>query len=146
MAGLRPLFVGFLLAGLIIFSLITGMITLANNNNAAQNIGDDPTLAAYKENIEDTLNTAQDNSNASLEALGDSPITVIPGSFVIDAIAGIWKTLKVVPVTLYNLTIGLLKVKIFGDGFNIVWGIISAVVIMLIIFGVIKLVSQGQDR
>lgn len=146
MAGLRPLFLGFLLAGLFIFSIITGMIMLGNNNNASQNIGDDPILTAYKDDIEDTLNTAQTNSNSSLEALGDSPVTVIPGSFVIDAIAGIWKTLKVVPVTIYNLTAGLFKVKIFGDGFNVVIGILSAILIMIIIFGVIKLVSQGQDK
>lgn len=146
MAGLRPLLTGMLLAGLFIISMISGGILLQSNNNSPQNIGNDPALASYKSSLEASLETAQSNNNASLEALGESPVSVIPGAFIIDAIAGVWKTLKVVPVTIYNLTFGLLKVKLLGTTYNIVLGVISAILTMAIIFGVIKLVSTGQDK
>ena|SRR3990167_1386712 len=146
MAGLKPLLVGLLLGGLFALVLITGGIMLANNNASPVSIGDDPALSAYKTSLESSLENAQANANASIEALGESPISIIPGSFVIDAIAGVWKTLKVVPVTIYNLTFGLAKDKIFGETFDVVFGIMAAILIIVIIFGVIKLVSQGQDE
>ena len=146
MAGLRPLLVGLLLSGLFAFALITGGIMLGTNNNSQNNIGNDPALASYKTNLESTLGEAQANANASVEAIGESPISVIPGAFVFDAIAGVWKTLKVVPVTIYNLTFGLLKAKVFGATFDVVFGITAAILIILIIFGVIKMVSSGQDE
>lgn len=146
MAGLRPLLVGILLAGLFAFALISGGIMMATNNGASQSIGDDPALSSYKSGLETTLGEAQENANASIEAIGESPISVIPGSFVFDAIAGVWKTLKVVPVTIYNLTFGLASEKIFGSTFAVVFGTLAAIIIILIIFGVIKMVSQGQDE
>lgn len=146
MAGLRPLIVGILLAGLFAFALITGGIMISTNNQATQSIGNDPSLASYKTSLESTLEDAQVNANSSIEAIGESPISVIPGAFIFDAISGVWKTLKVVPVTIYNLTFGLLKVKVFGDTFSVVFGVMAAILIILIIFGVIKMVSAGQDE
>lgn len=145
-AGLKPLIVGLLLSGLFAFALITSGIMIANSNHASHSIGDDPAIASYKNSLEGTLNQAQENANSSIEAIGESSISVIPGAYIFDAIAGVWKTLKVVPVTIYNLTIGLLKNKIFGNNFNVVFGIFSAILIILIIFGVIKLISSGQDE
>lgn len=146
MSGIKPLLVGFLLAGLFAFALISGGIMLATNHGSSQNVGDDPALSSYKTSLETSLLEAQDNANSSIEALGDSPVSVIPGSFVIDAISGVWKTLKNVPVTLYNLTFGLAKNKLFGSTYDVVFGILAAIVIIIFLFAVIKLVTQGQDE
>ena len=146
MSGLKPLLVGLLLSGLFAFALITGGIMVGTTNKATNNIGDDPALASYKASLESSLGQAHTNANASIESLSESPISVIPGAFIFDAIAGVWKTLKTVPVTIYNLTFGVAKDKIFGSSFNVVFGIIAAILIILIIFGVIKMVVSGQDE
>lgn len=145
MSGIKPLLVGILLAGLFAFALISGGIMLAINNGANQSIGDDPALAAYKASLEVTLAEAETNANASINALGDSAVTEVQGSVIFEAISGVWKTLKIVPVTIYNLTFGLGKTKIFGETFNVVFGIIAAILIIGIIFGVIKMLTSGDD-
>lgn len=147
MAGIKYLLIGMLLAGLFAFALINGGILLAEHNKANHSIGDDPALSIFKTNLEESLGEAEEQANGSINALGDSPLTEVGGGLVIfTAISGVWKTLKVVPVTIYNLTFGLAKTKIFGEGFNIVFGIVGAIVIILIIFAVIKILTSGIDE
>lgn len=146
MAGLKPLFIGLLLTGLFAFAMITGGIMVADQNSGVVSIGDDPALSNYKTQIQSSLNDASTDANSSLEALGNSPLSAIPGAFIFEAIAGVWKTLKIVPSTIYNLTFGVLKDKVFGDSFGVAFGIMAAIIIILIILGVIKLVVSGQDE
>lgn len=147
MSGIRPLLVGILLAGLFAFALIQGGALLSTHNQANQSITDSPALSGFKTDIESSLDNAQANANGSLTALGDSSLSEVSGGLVIfSAISGVWKTLKAVPVTIYNLTFGLAKTSVFGEGFNVVFGIIGAIIIMLIIFGVIKMLTSGQDE
>lgn len=146
MSGLKPLLVGILLTGLFAFALISGGIMLAENNAAPQSIGDDPALSSYKTSLEDTLEQAHTDANASIESLGKSPISVISGFAIFDAVYSVWKTLKVVPVTIFNLTIGLAQEELLGPSFYIVIGIISTILLILIIFGVIKMIISGQDE
>jgi hypothetical protein len=146
LAGIKPLLIGLLLSGLFAFALITAGITLSLTNHASHSIGDDPAISAYRISLNNTLNEAQADANSSLEAIGESSVSILSLGSIVDAVAGIWKTLKVVPVTIYNLTIGLLKGKVFGSSFNVVFGIMGAILIILIIFGVIKLIFSGQDE
>lgn len=145
-SGIKPLLASLLVVGLFIFAFINAGIMIASNNNANQSIGDDPTLSAYKSNLETTLKQAETDTNSSIEAIGQSPLSSTSNGFIFDAISGIWKTLKSVPVTLYNLTFGLTKAKLFGEAFTPVFSIIAAILIMAIIFGVIKMISSGQDE
>jgi hypothetical protein len=144
--GLSKVIIGFLLVGIFIFAMINGGLLIASNNGVSHSIGDDPALSTYKTELETTLGNAQSDANGSLEALGKSPITLVTGTFFFDAIGGVWKTLKVVPVTVYNLTFGILRVKIFGGGFDIVLGVLSAIIIIVILFGVWKLIISGQSN
>lgn len=146
MTGIKPLLIGMLLSGLFAFALISGGIMLAQNNHSNNNIGDDPALSDYKNSLETNLEKANTDANDSLNALSDSPISVISGFAILDAAYSVWKTLKVVPSTIYNLTFGLTKNKIFGSPFVIVFGLISAIILILIIFGIIKLLISGQDE
>lgn len=146
MGGIKPFLIGVLLAGLFAFALISGGIMLATNNNANQSIGDDPALVSYKNSLQLSLSEAEANANSSINALGDSPITEVQGGAVFEAISGVWKTLKVVPVTIYNLTFGTAKSRIFGETFNIVFGILASILIIIIIFSVIKMINSGQDE
>lgn len=146
MGGLKPLLTGILVCGLFALALISGGIRLAETNGVNHSIGDDPVLISYKTSLESSLTQAEINSNSSLEALGQSPTTEVGGSFIYDAITGVWKTLKEVPSTIYNLFAKVLRVKVFGETFNPIFGIGAALLMIIIIFGVIKLVVAGQDE
>lgn len=144
--GLKSLLIGILVSGLFALALINGGIMLASNNHANQSIGDDPILVGYRNSLNNTLHQAETNVNGSLEALGQQGATSTPLGAIYDAMTGTWKTLKEVPSSLYNLFVGVTKVKIFGDSFNPVFGIVAAILIILIIFGVIKLIISGDDN
>lgn len=147
MAGIKPLLIGILLAGLFAYAIIQAGALISVHNNANQSITDSPVLSSFNRSLEISLSQAQENANASLEALGNSPLSEVSGGLVIfTAISGVWKTIKAVPVTIYNLTFGLAKSNIFGEKFNVAFGIIGGIVIMLIIFAVIKMLMSGQDE
>lgn len=147
MANLKPFIFGLLLTGLFAISLINIGIYLPLHNDASQSIGDDPTLSAYKTQIESELITISDDTNSSLSALGNSPLSLVTSvGGIFDAVGGIWKTLTVVPKAVYNLTIGQLVVRYLGDdSYQVVLGVLAALVTVLIIFGVIKLTAQGES-
>lgn len=146
MVNFRPLLVGFLLAGLFAIALLNFGILLAENNGVDHSIGDDPAISSYKDNLEDTLDTAYSNATGAEESLGKSPVSFISQNIIFDAIGGIWKTLKEVPITVYNLTFGLLSQKLFGDSsYGIVLAIISTIITITVIFGVWKMVFTGDS-
>lgn len=146
MAGLKPVFIGLILTGLFAFALISSGVYLASSNHANRSIIDDQALSSFKTVLESNLSQASTNANSSLESIGNSPISAVLGSTIFDSISGVWKTLKTVPVAVYNLIAGQLKQRIFGDDYGIVLGILSTILMVVIIFGVIKLVTQGQDE
>lgn len=146
MANLRPFLISFLVVGLFAFAMINGALLLESNNNATQSIGDDPTIASYKSSLESTLEDSSTNANSAETAIGDSPVTLTTGNIIFDAIGGIWKTLKVIPTTVYNLTIGLAMTKIFGsNSFGIVFGVIASILTITLIFGVWRMVTSGDS-
>lgn len=141
----RPIVVGLLLFSMFALAMITGGIQLANVNDVDQSIGDHPLLSTYSVNLSDAVGGASDNAKSGEDAFADSDVTLSTSSVFIDAIGGIWKTLKTIPVTIYNLTIGLVSSVIFGGGaFSIVLGIIGAILTITIIFAVWRLISTGE--
>lgn len=144
MAGLQPIIISILVAGLFAIALISGGIMLAEQNGANQSIGDDPVLLSYKNSLTISLGNAETNSNSSMEALGASPTTESGGAFIYDATTGVWKTLKEDPSTNYNLLVGVSKTKIFGETFNPMFAAGTAILIIVIVFGVIALVIAGR--
>jgi len=145
MVKFLPLMFGFLLAGLFIISIINGGILLGYNNNAPQNIADDPSINAYAIALNNTLDNAYTDAVAVDSAVNQSAITLTTGFPVFDAIFGIWKIIKVVPITIYNLTFGLLFEKVFGnEAYGIVFGVISAILIISVIYAVYRVLTTGE--
>jgi hypothetical protein len=145
MAELRPFLIGFLLAGLFAIALITGGIWIADLNNPDQSIGQDATLRTFASSLNQTLGQAHTDANSSYTAIKASPITLTTGFVVLDAIGGVWKTITIIPVAIYNLTIGLLIANVFSNpAFMVIFGVLSAIVILTIIFAVVKWLSQGE--
>lgn len=147
MTELKHILVGFLLAGLFAFAIINAGILIGINNNATQNIGDDPSLSEYKTQLQDNLTSSYNIANASETSFGSSPISLTQIVFV-DALGGIWKTLKVIPITIWNLTVGMFIKYIAPETSNfqfyVVIGVLSAILIISVIFGVWKMISTGD--
>lgn len=149
MAKLAPILISFLLAGLFAIALITGGIRLAQVNNSPNSIANDPSITSYASSVNNSLGNSLSNANNAETALGQSPstLTTTGGSTALglDTVQGIWKGLKGVPTTIYDLTIGLLVTKIFsGPSFWIVFAVIGSIVTLIIIVAVVKFFTQGE--
>lgn len=145
MAELRPILVNILLFALVAMSLLTGGIMLASTNNAPQSIADEPAIQNYVSSLNATLEDSSADARSAQEAIETSPVTLTSGLPVFDAIFGIWRTIKEVPVTVYNLTIGLLVAKIFSSAaYAIVTAVIATILIVTIVLAVWKMVSTGD--
>lgn len=147
MSSMKPLVFGFLLVGLFAIALISFGIRLADVNEVSQSIGDDPAIKNYADSLNNSIAQASSDSQTSQEAISESPITLGESNFVIDAIGGIWKTITEVPVTVWNLTVGLLLAKIFGDNsFAIALSVIGTLIGFAVIFAVVKWLSTGENE
>lgn len=142
--NLKPVLVSLLLVSLFSLAVISFGVRLADINEANQSIADDGLLNDYISSLNETLSKANTNVQAGQEAL-NSPLSLATGFFVLEALQGIWVVLVSVPITLYNLTIGLILTKIFGDSaFAVAIGIFGAILGLTIIFAVVTLISTGR--
>lgn len=146
MAGFRPLIVGLLLAGLFAYALINAGLLIAINNNPSQTIGNDESLSDYKDSLESNLQESYANSNSSEESFSKSPLS-LSNIIVVDAIGGVWKSIKIIPVAIYNLTIGILIQKLFSSQeFSIALSVIGAILIITFVLLAWKLLSTGESE
>jgi hypothetical protein len=145
MVKFLPIIFGFLILGLFAIALISGGIRLAAVNNAPQSIGDDAALQSYAGSLNSSLGQAYTAANDAEKAINQSAITLTTGFPALDAVFGIWKTIKTVPITIYNLTIGLLFGRLLGsDSYAIVLGVLSSILIIGIIYAVYKVITTGE--
>ena len=142
----RPIIVALLLFGMFTLALITGGIQLANINKANQSISDSPFLVTYASELNETLAAANSNAGSAEDSLAESPVTLSTSTVFLDSIGGIWKTLKTIPITIYNLTAGMIFSTVFGgSAFAMVLGIIGAILTITLILSVWKLISTGES-
>ncbi len=147
MGGIKPLLYGLLIVGLFSIALLNFGIMIADINQANQSISNNPSLSSYATDLNNSLASSGSDTQTALDSLADSPTTLSTGAFIIDAIGGVWKTLISVPITLYNLTFGLIISEIFGDNsFAIALAVLGAILGLAVIFGVWKLVSTGESE
>ena len=145
MTEFRPLIVSLLIVGLFAFALMSAGILIGSQNNAQQNIGDDPAISSYKTSLENNLRRASESANTSERGLESSQVTLSTGGVILDTIGKIWKTMKTIPITVYNLTAGILFTRLFGnEAGGLVFGVIATILILTIIFGVWKWISTGE--
>lgn len=146
MVKFTTLIFGFLLLGLFAIAMINGGTRLASINNANHSIAEDPSISAYASSLNSTLETSYTNAVAAEGAINSSSITLTTSNPFIDAIGGIWKTLKTVPITIYNLTIGLVFSKILGgSGYGILLGVLSSIFIIVLIYAIYKGIFTGEN-
>ena len=145
--GFKPLLVGLLLAGLLAYAMIMGGMQLAAINNPNQSITQDPAIAQFSSSLNQSLERSYTDANASLNSISTSPVSLTSGGIIFDSMSGIWKTMKVVPLSIYYLISSLVDTEVLGGAQTyIVWGIIGSIILLGIVFGVWKLVSTGEEN
>ena len=138
-----PIIIILLLFGLFAVALINAGIMIGNQNEAEQNIGDNAIIKDYYESVNQSLIDSSSNADSANQAFSNSSVSTT-GSFpYVNAVSGIWKVIKNAPITVYNLTIGLLIGTIFGDSV-IVWATLSAIIILIIVAAIVKWITQGE--
>lgn len=146
MAELRPLLIGFLIIGLFAVAIINVGYYIQTDNDATETIADSQYgLDVFKQNITSKIDSSYDTSNAAENSTSSSSVTFNYGSPFLDAINGIWKTIKTAPVGVYELTIGLANDKFFhGTDGLIITTTIAAILTITIIFAVWKMIATGD--
>lgn len=146
MADFRPLIVALILTGLVAIGVINFGIMLANTNQASQSIADNSQLASYANDLNDSLTDAYSDAEEANTAISNSSLTLTSGFPIVEAIGGIWKTMKAVPKTIWDLTIALLNSSILGSpALSIFIGGLGAILIITIVLAVWKLISTGES-
>ena len=142
-SSFKGFIIGMLLVGLFAFALISSGIIIGDKNNG-QSIGDIPTISKFRTDIQVNLSEAYNTANSSETSFGSSPISLTSIVFV-DALGGIWKTLKSIPLAIWNLIMSLVSGSIApASEYGVVFGVIGAIIIITIIFGVWKMISTGD--
>lgn len=145
MVKFAPLMIALILWGLFSFALIQMGIQLADSNNANQSIADDPAIASFNESVKNILEELETDVNSSETAISEpSLISSIRENIIIDAIGGVWKVLKNVPTSLYNIATGLWKSEIFQGPLIIVIGTIGAILTLVVIIAVWRMLFTGE--
>lgn len=145
MAEFRPIIINLLLLSLFVIAIIIGGTYIAVQNNGTQSIVDDATYSDLKDDLTANLEDNYDEIKESSASFENSSVTLTSGIPFVDSIYGTWKIIKNVPMTTYNLIVGVLFVKLFGNPATaIITAVLGAILIITIIFAVVKLVSTGE--
>lgn len=150
MVEFRPLLISFILLGIFSVALINIIYFVQIDNGADETIMDSKYgLNIYKENITTSINKGYNDISDADNSTSGSPITLSSGSPFLDAISGVWKTVKTAPITVYKLTLGLAYEKLFynsegrTEGILILTAIVS-IITLTIIFAAWKMIATGD--
>jgi hypothetical protein len=144
MAGeFRPIIIALVLAGLFAVAMISGATQLANLNGATQNLNSNPKIANLSENIKNYYSTLPSTLNDTEKAMEGSPLT-LTFTIVVDAIGGIWKTIKLIPTISYTFLTGFIFDELLGSPFAIVTGVVASLLTITLIFAVWKWLQQAE--
>lgn len=130
---------------LFITSFIYFAIYVPVYNSPSQNIINNPSIVQYSSSLNSTLSTFSSEANTAEAALSNSSVSIGGSANLLDSTRGIWKIVTQSPKIIYATTVSLL-LNIFGNSpiVGLILGTSAALVIVLIVFGVIKLVAQGE--
>jgi hypothetical protein len=147
MVEFRPLLISFILIGLFAVAMMNAVYYMQIDNDANETIMDSQYgLDIYKQNVTDKLEDTYTDSVGADNSTSSSQVTFNFGSPFLDAINGVWKTIKVAPITVYQLTIGMANKMFFsGPEGLIITTTIGAILTITIVFAVWKMISTGDS-
>lgn len=141
----RPIIMSLLLGALFIVCMINGAVLLGVYNNANSSILEDPTINNLNNNLITNLSDYYSSANATDTSLAQSSVSVGDRGFIIDAVGGIWKTMKVIPLLIYTIFTEFIFINIFGNPtYAIIFSVFTGMVIITIVFAVYKWIYTGE--
>jgi hypothetical protein len=144
--GLKESIVGFVLAGVFIIGLITFGIQMGIDNNAPQNIGDDPSIQEYRDDITSSLGDYQGQINATTNAFSSTNPVVGQESTQIPTTARTGVDYWVLPKAVYRFTLRFTQENIFGGDtglFGLIITVIGSVIVVVFILWVYPWIRSG---
>jgi hypothetical protein len=142
----RPLLISLLLFGLLAAAVINAGIMIANSNDADESIANNTAINDYSTDLTESLEGAGGEGTTAYDSFSNSTISLTGGIVFLDAIGGLWKTLINVPRTVFILTRSLVSSTILeSNGFLVIFGVITLIILLSIILAVWKLVSTGES-
>lgn len=135
-----------LLFGLFAFAFLIGTKYMYTANASANDPFVDTGLGTYLGSLQGNLSGAYSSANSTETAIGTSPVTANSrNGLVIDAVGGVWKTMKAIPVIIYSVTAEYVFNTLFGSPeYAIVFGVVASIFLLIISIAVIRLVFQGD--
>jgi hypothetical protein len=140
-----PIVTSLLLISLFIIAFVGVGLIIASDNNSNQTIGNDASLTSFNGALINATTNEASQIDASQAAFSNSSITTTGVFPYVNAVGGIWKTLKTTPILVYNLTIGFVLVKILGSTTAaIVTTILASILAIVIISAVVLWITRGE--
>lgn len=137
-----------IIAGIVIVVFFNFSDRFLANNDPNISIYQDPLLASEVSSIKGNLSSYLETTSSSEAVLGNSSLSqggTTGQNVLFDSVAGLWKAIKGAPVVIYNLSLGLVKRKLFGDS-QWAWIIdgFGALIVLAIIISVVAWVTTGR--
>lgn len=143
--GFKSIVVSMLIMGLFIVALVNFGDRLAIVNNAQDNIRDSPIISKILTNTTSSLITAQSDAESANTAFSNSPITLTSTPFV-NAIGSIWKTMKIVPIAIWNAIFeGTSSALGLSGPFAVVFTILAGIFIIGIVLAAWQTIATGKS-
>lgn len=143
MAEFRPLVVSLLVFGLFAVLLINIGAQIAQDNNPNSTILNISGFSNFKANTSEHLEDSYGTISDADTAVTNSSVTLTSGIPFVDAIGGIWKTIKVAPMAIYGLVKDTAVAQIIGDN-TVIVATVGAILLLTFIFAVWKFISTGE--
>ena len=130
----KNIFISFALLGIVIYGMMSFIITIQDKNSAPEMITSNPLINQTYASLTASLNDSQNVGNEQNSIFGQIKPTESYGEVEIDSIVAPTKAFKAIVLGIYNVLIKLPS-SILGIS-EIVTGVISAILIMLLILGI----------
>lgn len=130
----RKTFINFSMLGLVIFGMFSFIIIFQYDNNSSERLSDNEIINDTYNNLYIELGEAQKVGNEQNTIFGETNPTQSYGEVEINSVVSPTKAFKSIILGVYNVLIKL-PAQIFGVS-EIVGGIISAILIILLIIGI----------
>lgn len=145
MAGIRPTIIAMIVLGGFAWALISfGTLFPAINGSNQTLISSGSALSnatnAINESLQSMYGSATNQSNAFDNAQPDSGFSFI----ILSPILGAVSAFKTIGIGMFNIIISLIS-SIFGYSFSVIFGMISTIIVITLLFLAYKLYKSGES-
>lgn len=143
MVKFSTVMISLILIGLIAVLVISAGIQMASDYGFDTSIANDSRIGNIKIDLSDAINEAYEDERGASDSLSNSTITTSAGIPFIDAIGGVWKSIKNGPTVIFNLIKGLGE-SVLGSSYALVFTALGAIISIIVIFAIWRMIATGD--